>query len=41
MVSIEIASLSDFVQIITDLNCKLERNGADKNEVLLFRGRSF
>lgn len=35
----KITSLSNFVQIITDLNSKLERNGADKNEVLLFRGQ--
>lgn len=39
MTSTEITSLSDFVKIITDLNCNLERNGADKNEVLLFRGQ--
>lgn len=39
MDSTKITSLSNFVQIITDLNSKLERNGADKNEVLLFRGQ--
>ena len=39
MDSAKITSLSNFVQIITDLNSKLERNGADKNEVLLFRGQ--
>lgn len=39
MDSTKITSLSNFVQIITGLNCELERNGADKNEVLLFRGQ--
>lgn len=39
MDSTKITSLSNFVQITTDLNSKLERNGADKNEVLLFRGQ--
>ena len=35
-----IYSLAEYVQTVCDLNGGLVRNGADKNEVLLFRGQS-
>lgn len=36
----EIHSLSEFVQEITTANSHTVKNGADKNEILLFRGQS-
>ena len=35
-----IESLSEYVNAMCELNQKLIRNGADKNERLLFRGQS-
>ena len=36
----QIENLLDFIQTICELDGKLIRNGADKNENLLFRGQS-
>ena len=40
MQEMRIKNLSEFTQIICEIDNGLIRNGADKNEKLLFRGQS-
>lgn len=39
-VKMEISSIAEYVEIISSLNSSFQRNGAEKNEVMLFRGQS-
>ena len=40
MEEVKIEKLSDYVDVVCEMETKQERNGADKNEILLYRGQS-
>ena len=40
MEEVKIEKLSDYVDVVCEMGAKQERNGADENEILLYRGQS-